>query len=78
MAGMQYFLIVFDRRQRRLLQDVKAFSDSGVAMKARFDQELTYSSAGDVEIVVLGASSYEALRSTHSRYFESVREPAEA
>jgi hypothetical protein len=74
---VQYFLIVFDRRQRELLR-VTAFDDSQAAMLARFEEEHERGAGGDVEVVVLGASNVEALKGTHSRYFETVEALAKA
>jgi hypothetical protein len=70
---MRYFLLVFDRQQGRLIGDVKEFSDSGEAVRARFAHEIEFRD-GNVEVVVLGASSREALENTHSRYFGLGRE----
>jgi hypothetical protein len=70
-----YFLVVFDRRRRRLIGDVEEFSDADTAIRARFRREASANSAGDdLEIVVLGAESRAALENTHSRYFGSGRE----
>jgi hypothetical protein len=68
-----YFLLVFDRRQRRLIEDVIPFADADEAVRARFRQE-TVHAGEDIEVVVLGAADREALENTHSRYFGSGRE----
>ncbi|KIR62663.1 hypothetical protein TK50_16870 [Micromonospora haikouensis] len=52
------------------------FSDPGRALDARFQAELEYRANLDVEVVVLGAASWEALTKTHTRYFQNVRELA--
>jgi hypothetical protein len=70
---MTYFLLVFDRQHRRLIGEVEEFADSGAALRARFDREIAFP-GGQVEVVVLGASSREALENTHSRYFGHGRE----
>jgi hypothetical protein len=62
-----YFLLVFDREQRKLIR-IEEFADSEAAIRARFECEVGKASE-DVEIVVLGAASREALENTHSRYF---------
>jgi hypothetical protein len=74
---VKYFLVVFDRR-RRLLEEVQEFADSDVAVRARFEREAHLHGQSDIEVVVLGAASREALENTHSRYFGSVRELTQA
>lgn len=65
---MKYFLLVFDRRNRRLLGEVEEFGDADSAIRARFRREALGSNE-NIEVVVLGAASREALENTHSRYF---------
>ncbi len=64
---MRYFLVVFNRADRQVLA-LEEYEDSNVALKERFSREAASPSA-DIEIVVLGADSREALEKTHSRYF---------
>jgi hypothetical protein len=72
---MRYFLLVFDRRRGHLLGDPLECPDNQSAMRARFKREASASAAGEeLEVVVLGAASREALENTHSRYFGSGRE----
>jgi hypothetical protein len=57
----------------------REFDDRSAALKARFRAEREGVWEGerlptDVEIVVLGAESAEALRRTHGRYFFTVGE----
>lgn len=70
---MIYFLLVFDRRHGRLIGDVEEFSDADEAVRARFRHESAHP-GDDIEVVVLGAASREALENTHSRYFGPGRE----
>jgi hypothetical protein len=70
---MTYYLLVFDRRRGQLVEDVQPFSDASEAMSARFHREAVLTSP-DIEVVVLGAASREALENTHSRYFGSPHE----
>ena len=69
---MKYFLLVFDRTQRKLTE-VEEFDNAELAVHARFQREAA-GPGPDVEVVVLGAASREALENTHSRYFNSGRE----
>lgn len=71
MRGVKHFLIVFDRVQgRRFRED--AFDDASVALRERFVAEKLHRDSPDIEVVVLTAESRDALRVTHSRYFQSL------
>jgi hypothetical protein len=70
------FLIEYDR-PRGLIVELREFDDASqaVAEDARLKLELDLKRQGiDHEVVVLDAPSEEALRHTHSRYFDSVAE----
>ena len=73
---LKHFLVVYDRRAG--LVQVKAYQRADKALSARFAAERTHRDEPDVEVVVLGAESEAALARTHSRYFKSVPELAEA
>lgn len=77
MTGVQQFLIIYNRRQGRIIRRCP-FQGSGPALAARFAAEVEFLNDSDVEIVVLGAESWEAVQNTHSRYFKPVQELAEA
>ncbi len=67
------FLIEYDRRRGRIIS-FKRFVDSDrqTAADARLRMELDLNKRGtDHEVVLLEASSEEALRRTHRRYFEN-------
>jgi len=69
------FLIHYDREAGRIIE-LRKFDDSQkqAAEEARIDLELLVVNRRlDQEIVILQASSEEAVRRTHRRYFESVR-----
>ncbi|MEV4638132.1 hypothetical protein AB0J80_12355 [Actinoplanes sp. NPDC049548] len=68
---MKYFLVVFDRVRGELLRE-EEFLDRAGALKARFAIERSEGLSADVEVVILGAESLEALRRTHARYFQTV------
>ena len=68
---MKYFLLVFDRREGRLLNETD-FQDSKQALAARFAAERLHRGMPDVEVVVLGAESRDVLRQTHARYFQDL------
>jgi len=67
------FLIEYDRRRGRIIS-FKMFVDPDrqTAADARLRMELDLNKRGtDHEVVLLEASSKEALRRTHRRYFEN-------
>jgi len=72
------FLIEYNRA-RGTLVEMRTFDDSSrkLAEDARLELELRLNREGvEHEVVILEASSEEALRRTHSRYFESLAEIA--
>lgn len=76
-ATLKYFLIVYDRARRQLLQ-ADEFSDRRIALLKRFELEVRERDNQNIEVVVLGATSREALERTHGRYFRTFGEIASA
>jgi len=76
LALMRYYLIVFDRENHRIVE-LKEFAESEDAVHMRFKREIDHRERG-YEVVVLGATSKEALVNTHSRYFDTGRELSSA
>jgi hypothetical protein len=71
-------LLVYDRAAGRLLRE-QVFEARDDALRARFVAEKQYRGLeAQVEVVVLGARSRDALLQTHGRYFLSLDELAEA
>jgi hypothetical protein len=71
------FLIEYDRPRGSIVQLREFADDFRGAEEARFSLELDLNRRGvEHEVVVLDAPSQEALRRTHSRYFENVVELA--
>lgn len=73
---MMIFLIEYDRSRGQVIM-LKMFDDSErqKAEDARLEMELELNRAGtEREVVLLEASSEEALRRTHRRYFEDLAE----
>jgi hypothetical protein len=66
---MIHFLLVFDRREGRVLS-IREFDTRSAAMAGRFQAERLHRENPDIEVVVLGAQSVDALKRTHGRYFE--------
>lgn len=73
---MNHYLLIFNRRTGVLIRK-QQISSSDEAMSARFAAEAQYRDDPDIEVVVLGAQSEDALRRTHSRYFTPPRVLAE-
>lgn len=71
MREVNHFLLVFDRAHGRLLWE-QIFEDHRQALEQRFVAERMHRSDPDIEVVVLSAESRDALRLTHSRYFQSI------
>ena len=75
---MIQFLVRYRRSTGDLLHFEELGSDRGAAMKRRLEEERSYKDDSDIEVVLLTASSREALVRTHARYFKSVSELAAA
>jgi hypothetical protein len=74
-SSMKYFLLVYERSSGKLLDQREYGPDEGAkALEERFARERARRNGSDVEIVVLGAESLEALKKTHSRYFMTLEE----
>ena len=75
---MKYFLLVYDRKRGEIRSQSeypsaardKALADRFALLQAQTDPE--------VEVVLLGANSYDDLRKTHGRYFMTLKEAVSA
>ena len=67
---LQHFLLVFDHRQGRLLEEVHFGTDSDRAVAAYAEKELAYKEQEDVEIVLIGSDSLETVKVTHGNYYD--------
>jgi hypothetical protein len=74
---VKYFLLTYDRRRHKILA-VAAFAleDRDRALAERGTLVRQHRANLDLEIVLLGANSYEDLEKTHSRYFKTVNQLA--
>lgn len=70
---MKYFLLAYDRPRGEILSEDE-FATWQDGMAARFAAERAYVDRPDIEVVLLGAESRDALRKTHRRYFETIGE----
>ena len=74
---MPKFLLVYNKREGKLLSSEEFPDDSGqAALAMRFELERDNASNLDIEIVVLEGPSLEALEQTHGRYFKDLRQLA--
>jgi hypothetical protein len=71
------YLVIYNRRAGEIVRRGR-FETAADALEARFEAEREFCDEPDVEIVVLGAESWDALYRTHSRYFKGVQELAGA
>lgn len=72
---MKHFLLIYERSTGRLLeQRTYAEGEEVRAQKDRFARELQERERPDIEVVLLGAESLDALKKTHGRYFKTMRE----
>jgi hypothetical protein len=75
---MIQFLVRYRRSTGDLLHFEELGFDRSAATKRRLEDEKSYKDDPDVEVVLLTASSRDALVRTHARYFKSVSELAAA
>jgi hypothetical protein len=74
---MWHYLVIYNRRAGVIIRR-RQFQTADTALAARFEAEREFREEPDIEIVVLGAASWDALEQTHSRYFKGVQELAGA
>ncbi|HEV8537272.1 MAG TPA: hypothetical protein VGR87_16330 [Candidatus Limnocylindria bacterium] len=70
---MRYFLLVYDRRRHRITTHLEfpfERRDDALAQRAALVRE--HREDPDLEIVLLGANTFDDLKKTHSRYFKTV------
>ena len=68
---MKVFLLIYDRRNRRLRSIEDFGTDRAAAAAARLSAELKdFAEHSDLEIVTLEAESEEVLHRTHGTYFQ--------
>ncbi len=77
MIFVWHYLVIYNRRAGEIIRH-RRFHAADTALAARFEAEREFREEPDVEIVVLGANSWDALQQTHSRYFKGVQELAGA
>jgi hypothetical protein len=66
---VNHYLVVFDRSKGEVLRH-KRCDDRNDALAARFAAEREHSGDPEIEVVVLGARSWDDVKRTHGRYFK--------
>lgn len=74
---MRHYLLIYDRSTGKIIRH-QEYGEAESALKARFNAEREYAEQPEIEVVVLGAESWESLTRTHARYFKDVQELARA
>lgn len=74
--SLQHFLLIYDQRRGRLLEQLDLGEDSEVAAAEHSRYEAEYRGREGIEIVLVGADSIETIRETHAHYFDGVGEKA--
>jgi hypothetical protein len=68
---MTWFLLVYDRAKRQILElDRYAADATEAALAARSSKILHYIRSPQIEVALLGAHTEADLRITHNRYFD--------
>lgn len=67
--SLRHFLLVFDRRKGRLVQDPVEFDDPVRAVAAYAKTERAYEGQKEMDIVLIGSDSLETVKRTHGNYF---------
>ena len=65
-----HFLLTYDRSERRLV-NMERFHNGRKAVDAYGEREREFADRPHIEVVLLGADSEDAIRVTHSIYFET-------
>lgn len=72
MTTIQHFLLAFDHKKDRLVEQVEFGSDASAATAAYSELERKYKDDVSVDVVLVGSDSLETVRVTHSTYFEGM------
>ena len=67
---IQHFLLVFDHRQGKLLDEIHFGFDSERALAAYAEKEREHQEDHHIDIVLVGSDSIETVKVTHANYFD--------
>jgi hypothetical protein len=72
---MKYFLLVYDRRRSKIVERHEyPLGRRDDALAARSALVRQHRENLDLEIVLLGANSFDDLKKTHGRYFKTINQ----
>lgn len=66
---IQHFLLIYDRREDRLMSHESFGENVDAAATAYRAAEIEYQDRSEMDIVLVGSDSLETVRITHSTYF---------
>lgn len=66
---IQHFLLIYDRREDRLMSHESFGENVDAAVTAYRAAEIEYQDRSEMDIVLVGSDSPETVRITHSTYF---------
>ena len=66
---IQHFLLIYDRREDRLMSHESFGENVDAAVTAYRAAEIEYQDRSEMDIVLVGSDSLETVRITHSTYF---------
>lgn len=70
MSAIKHFILVFDRREGRLLEQI-SFGTHRVAAVAKYEEiEELHRDSPHMDIVLVGSDSIETVMVTHANYFD--------
>lgn len=67
---IQHFILVFDRREGRLVDQVDFGTRSKAAVEKYEELEELYRNEAHMDIVLVGSDSIETVKVTHANYFD--------
>jgi hypothetical protein len=71
MSRLHHYLLVFDHQREELLSWTE-FEDAAAALAAYQTTEREHEGNAQLEIVLIGADSFETVKRTHANYFNRV------
>ncbi|WP_172120204.1 hypothetical protein [Actinomyces faecalis] len=73
-SNLVHFILVYDHRRGDLREEIPFGSNSKAAVEAYTSLERQYKDDKGIEIVLVGADSFDTIRQTHANYFADSRE----
>ena len=70
MTAIQHFILVFDRREDRLLEQIPFGTDQAAAVAKYGEIERLHCDSPHMDIVLVGSDSIETVKVTHANYFD--------